>query len=127
MDASIVGSSYVGTTLAACLADLGHDVTAVDIDEETVARLNAGETPARENGSINPGALLDAAEDVGEAVADKDGYHIVVVESTVLTRRRRGRTRLDWRGRQHAREHHSWDRLIESLEEIYISQPSACC
>jgi UDPglucose 6-dehydrogenase len=124
MDASVVGSGYVGTTVAACLADLGHDVTAVDIDEETVARLNAGETPlhepgldplvsahagdrltattdhaavadtdvtflavetpAREDGSIDPAALLAAAEDVGEAVVDKDGYHLVVVKSTVL-------------------------------------------
>ena len=124
MHASVVGSGYVGTTVAACLADLGHDVTAVDIDEETVARLDAGEThiyepgldplvsahagdrltattdhtaaadtdltflavetPAREDGSIDPSALLAAAEDVGEAVADKDGYHLVVVKSTVL-------------------------------------------
>jgi UDPglucose 6-dehydrogenase len=124
MNVSVVGSGYVGTTLAACLADLGHDVTAVDIDEETVERLNAGETtihepgldpmvsayagssleattdhaavadtdltflavgtPAREDGSIDPSGLLAAAEDVGEAIADKDGYHLVVVKSTVL-------------------------------------------
>ena len=124
MHASVVGSGYVGTTVAACLADLGHDVVAIDIDEETVARLDAGEThihepkldplvsahagdrltattnhtavadtdvtflaaetPAREDGSIDPSALLAAAEDVGEAVADKDGYHLVVVKSTVL-------------------------------------------
>ena len=45
MKASVVGSGYVGTTLAACLADLGHDVVAVDIDEETVARLDAGRDP----------------------------------------------------------------------------------
>ena len=42
MKASVVGGGYVGTTVAACLADLGHDVTAVDVDEETVARLDAG-------------------------------------------------------------------------------------
>ena len=45
MKASVVGSGYVGTTVAACLADLGHDVTAIDIDEETVARLDAGRDP----------------------------------------------------------------------------------
>ena len=124
MDVSVVGSGYVGTTLAACLADLGHDVTAVDIDPEVVERLQAGETPihepgldalvsayassrlrattdhaavadtdltflavetpAREDGSIDPRGLLAAAEDVGEAIADKDGYHLVVVKSTVL-------------------------------------------
>ncbi|PSP85100.1 hypothetical protein BRC83_04115 [Halobacteriales archaeon QS_1_68_17] len=50
MKASVVGSGYVGTTLAACLADLGHDVTAVDIDDETVERLNEGETLVHESG-----------------------------------------------------------------------------
>jgi UDP-glucose 6-dehydrogenase len=45
MHASVVGSGYVGTTVAACLADLGHDVTAIDIDEEMVARLDAGRGP----------------------------------------------------------------------------------
>ena len=29
MDVTVVGSDYVGTTVAACLADLGHDVVAV--------------------------------------------------------------------------------------------------
>ena len=30
MHASVVGSGYVDTTFAACLADLGHEVTALD-------------------------------------------------------------------------------------------------
>ena len=30
MNASVVGSGYVGTTVAACLADLGNEVTAID-------------------------------------------------------------------------------------------------
>ncbi|WP_276261655.1 UDP-glucose 6-dehydrogenase AglM [Haloglomus litoreum] len=50
MDVSVVGSGYVGTTLAACLADLGHDVTAIDIDEAIVEQLNAGESPIHEPG-----------------------------------------------------------------------------
>lgn len=48
MDVSTVGSGYVGTTLAACLADLGHTVTTIDIDEEVVASINAGESPIHE-------------------------------------------------------------------------------
>ncbi|MES3518499.1 MAG: UDP-glucose 6-dehydrogenase AglM [Natronomonas sp.] len=48
MDISVVGSGYVGTTLAACLADLGHDVTAIDVDETVVERLNAGTSPVHE-------------------------------------------------------------------------------
>jgi len=30
MHASVVGSGYVRTTFAACLADLGHEVAALD-------------------------------------------------------------------------------------------------
>ena len=50
MDVSIVGSGYVGTTVAACLADAGHAVVNVDIDEAVVAAINAGETPIHEPG-----------------------------------------------------------------------------
>jgi UDPglucose 6-dehydrogenase len=50
MDISVVGCGYVGTTLAACLAELGHSVTAVDIDESVIERLDAGQTPFVEPG-----------------------------------------------------------------------------
>ncbi|QLG48932.1 UDP-glucose 6-dehydrogenase AglM [Natrinema halophilum] len=50
MNVSIVGSGYVGTTIAACLADLGHDVINVEIDKEIVDSINAGEAPIHESG-----------------------------------------------------------------------------
>jgi UDPglucose 6-dehydrogenase len=50
MQVSIVGSGYVGTSVAACFADLGHEVTNVDIDEDIVAAINAGESPINEPG-----------------------------------------------------------------------------
>ncbi|RQG93060.1 UDP-glucose/GDP-mannose dehydrogenase family protein [Natrarchaeobius halalkaliphilus] len=50
MYVSIVGSGYVGTTVAACLADLGHDVVNVEIDEGIVETINAGEAPIHEEG-----------------------------------------------------------------------------
>ncbi|WP_122089280.1 UDP-glucose 6-dehydrogenase AglM [Halalkalicoccus subterraneus] len=50
MNIAVVGSGYVGTTIAACFADLGHQVTALDIDEEVVERLNRGEAPIHEPG-----------------------------------------------------------------------------
>ncbi|WP_267639848.1 UDP-glucose 6-dehydrogenase AglM [Haloarchaeobius amylolyticus] len=50
MKVSIIGSGYVGTTAAACLADFGHDVVNVDIDEDIVASINAGESPVHEPG-----------------------------------------------------------------------------
>ncbi|WP_266081618.1 UDP-glucose 6-dehydrogenase AglM [Haladaptatus caseinilyticus] len=48
MDLSIVGSGYVGTTAAACFAELGHRVTNIDIDEDIVERINNGEAPIHE-------------------------------------------------------------------------------
>ncbi|MFC4358472.1 nucleotide sugar dehydrogenase [Halobium salinum] len=126
MHVSVIGSGYVGTVVGACLADLGHEVVAVDIDPELVDRLNAGEapihepglqervdrtvgadgrlhattdhaelrdtdvtvvaiqTPSREDGSIDLSAVEAATRDVGEVLADKDDYHLVVVKSTVL-------------------------------------------
>ena len=50
MQLSVVGSGYVGTTIAACFADLGHDVVNVDIDEEIVAAINNAEAPIHEDG-----------------------------------------------------------------------------
>ena len=50
MQVTVVGSGYVGTTLAACLADAGHDVVAIDIDSEVVAALNEGRAMIHEPG-----------------------------------------------------------------------------
>ncbi|WP_251328634.1 UDP-glucose 6-dehydrogenase AglM [Haloplanus pelagicus] len=48
MRIGIIGSGYVGTTVAACLADFGHDVIAVDVDDAVVGRLNDGESSISE-------------------------------------------------------------------------------
>jgi len=124
MNVSIVGSGYVGTTVAACLADDGHEVTTVDVDEEVVAAINEGDapihepglddllaayggdrlrattdygavrgtdvtfialpTPAREDGSIDLDAVKAGVRSLGEALAGKDGSHVVAVKSTVI-------------------------------------------
>jgi len=76
MNVSIVGSGYVGTTIAACLADIGHDVVNVEIDDEIVATINAGEAPIHESGleqriADHAGTNLRATTDYG-AVRDTD-------------------------------------------------------
>ena len=47
---SIIGSGYVGLVSAAAFADLGNDVTGIDIDENKVASLRRGECPIYEPG-----------------------------------------------------------------------------
>lgn len=124
MNVSIVGSGYVGTTVAACLADLGNDVWNVDIDETIVNALNEGTTPIHEpgldplvsaygggrlrastsydviadtdvtflalptpsnsDGSIDLRAMEAGTRSLGEVLGEKDGYHVVVVKSTVI-------------------------------------------
>ncbi len=46
----MVGVGYVGLTTAACLAHLGHEVVAADIDEAKVHLLKAGRIPIVEDG-----------------------------------------------------------------------------
>jgi len=70
MDVSIVGSGYVGTTAAACFADAGHRVTAVDVDESVVAAINGGDAPLHEPGlddllAAHGGDRLRATTDYG--------------------------------------------------------------
>jgi len=50
MNICIIGAGYVGVTTAACLAELGHNVCCIDIDEEKVKKTNAGIPPVQEKG-----------------------------------------------------------------------------
>ncbi len=49
MKISVVGLWHLGTVTAACLADKGHQVTAID-SEDVIAGLNGGELPVQEPG-----------------------------------------------------------------------------
>ncbi len=124
MNVSIVGSGYVGTTVGACFAEFGHEVWAIDIDEEIVATIEAGRAPIHEpgldtlveahggerlrastsydvltetdlplialptpnnaDGSIDLGTVKAGIRAIGEALATKDAYHLVVIKSTVV-------------------------------------------
>ena len=43
MRLTIFGSGYVGLVTGACMAEMGNHVVCVDIDEDRISRLNAGE------------------------------------------------------------------------------------
>ena len=50
MRLTIFGSGYVGLVTGACMAETGNHVVCVDIDEDRIKRLNAGEVPIYEPG-----------------------------------------------------------------------------
>jgi UDPglucose 6-dehydrogenase len=45
MQVAVIGSGYLGTTHAACMAQIGHSVLGIDIAAEKVAKLQSGEVP----------------------------------------------------------------------------------
>jgi nucleotide sugar dehydrogenase len=48
---AVVGSGYVGTVVAGCLARIGHDVVAVEADRQKLSRLARGTVPFFEAGA----------------------------------------------------------------------------
>ncbi len=58
MNATIIGTGYVGLTTGACLAYIGHNVTCVDADCQKIDMLRRGETPIYEPYLVD---LLEAA------------------------------------------------------------------
>ena len=53
MRIAVIGTGYLGTTHAACMAQIGHDVLGLDIDPGKVAKLQSGEVPFFEPGIDN--------------------------------------------------------------------------
>jgi UDPglucose 6-dehydrogenase/GDP-mannose 6-dehydrogenase len=74
MRVAVVGTGYVGLVTAVGLAELGHTVTCIDIDERKVAALERGEPPIFERGlepllRRNLPDRLGATTDLAAAVA----------------------------------------------------------
>ncbi|MGH3164342.1 MAG: UDP-glucose dehydrogenase family protein [Trebonia sp.] len=50
LNVTVIGIGYLGLTHAVCMADVGHNVLAIDVDEDKVAKASRGEAPFFEPG-----------------------------------------------------------------------------
>lgn len=50
MDIAIIGTGYVGLVTGACLSEIGHNVTCIEIDKEKVKKMRLGNSPIYEPG-----------------------------------------------------------------------------
>ncbi|NLA36960.1 MAG: UDP-glucose/GDP-mannose dehydrogenase family protein, partial [Actinobacteria bacterium] len=50
MKISVIGCGYLGAVHASAMADLGHEVVGIDVDDEKIGQLRAGKAPFFEPG-----------------------------------------------------------------------------
>ncbi len=91
MKTSVVGLGKLGAPLAAVLASKGHSVIGVDINEEFVRKINAGEAPVFEPRLAEMiqenRERLSATADCRRAVLESDVTFIIVATPSDETRR----------------------------------------
>ena len=84
MKLAVAGTGYVGLVAGVCFAEKGHTVTCVDVDEQKIERMRAGESPIYEEGleellkkNLSEGRLFFTA-DYKSAYVDADAIFIGV-------------------------------------------------
>jgi UDPglucose 6-dehydrogenase len=81
---AVAGTGYVGLVAGVCFAEVGHDVTCVDIDEKKIELMNRGVSPIYEPGLEEmlqrnlAAGRLHFTTDYAEAYRDKDAIFIGV-------------------------------------------------
>ncbi|MEJ3403888.1 UDP-glucose/GDP-mannose dehydrogenase family protein [Rathayibacter sp. YIM 133350] len=83
MRITVIGCGYLGAVHAACMAELGHEVVGIDVDERKIAALQKAEAPFFEPGlpdllaSATATGRLRFTTDISEA-ADYDVHFVAV-------------------------------------------------
>lgn len=81
---AVAGTGYVGLSMGTCFADLGNNITFIDISEEKIAMLRRGEVPIYEPGLSEmivrntKAGRLHFTTDYAEALADAEFVFICV-------------------------------------------------
>jgi len=97
---SVIGSGWVGTAIGKGLAGMGYEVIFYDIVSKNLPNFTKDIDYAIKNsdvsficvptptasGGIDLSYIKEASKNIGKALANKDGYHLVVVKSTVVPR-----------------------------------------
>ena len=84
MKIAVAGTGYVGLVAGVCFAEVGHEVTCVDIDENKVKLMESGVSPIYEEGlqelmiKNNATGRLHYTTDYAEAYRDVDAVFIGV-------------------------------------------------
>src|SRR3569833_230650 len=84
MQITVIGTGYVGLVTGACLANLGHHVTCMDVDAQKVERLSAGDIPIYEPGldelvaTVREERRLTFSASYADAVPGADAIFICV-------------------------------------------------
>jgi UDPglucose 6-dehydrogenase len=81
---SVIGCGYVGLVTGACLAEAGHEVVCTDVDDDRIAKLNAGGVPIYEQhleqilASSRKAGRISYTADAGEAIRSGQAIFICV-------------------------------------------------
>jgi UDP-N-acetyl-D-glucosamine dehydrogenase len=88
MSVGVIGLGYVGLPLAVAFAEAGEQVVAVDVDEDKVARLAAGDSYIEDVASERLHAAVDKVEATTDYAALADCDAVLICVPTPLTANR---------------------------------------
>jgi UDPglucose 6-dehydrogenase len=83
MKIAVIGAGYVGLVSAACFAELGHEVVAIESDREKLEQLRSGTVPIHENLlpellARQSGNRLTFSSDIASGIQDAEAVFITV-------------------------------------------------